>query len=1814
MADKELSIINKVELRIALAGDEILFQNALNLYLVPLLLKLASPYKEVQEKVVTICHDLITRVNSFEGIGMPWRTLLDQMKKFNGSNAERSALPELYSIVFLKRAIVTLSDRDLVPLLSGLINGFSSYPSVVVARIFELLTDILSRLNLLALDAQSLSQLDICLADRIPEADQKNLLDLICKFLMLQPCISTSVISMPGLSASDVSFFMRNKSFKLDSQLVLAEIKINLLIFVNISFEEKFKFIPYLIASCDLSSKVNEYASRKLSKTKLFISDREISSVLLKLFLGSVDQSIPPVKPSLQNRILELFLQSEDFDVSNYMSDICEVGLSSDFSKLRRTTIEFIRRFSNFHTRKGSAIDYRAFHKHALARIKHCIFSEGWPKISESYGARILQVYSQRQLLYEVYCVIIRNEPELLCQDFSLLEFLFQSLENEDLQMWSTIQEGLSSLSVNMYGVSEACKNSLKALVTPYLSASVDGSPGMMICRFVGLKLVNAAFDFYDAEARFLCLLGRDLLFSDEVRDEALKGLDPYMYSINYLKGNFSDSNNVALQFPRFELLLGYYFQYVETESTKLNNDVLNFFVKFLIQTLVMQATFGKETAVYIDENWESAMRRAIDTDKTVRLYVKSEIGKLSKTKVEYKESTVYELTIILALDALLEQLELGKEDESVGEVLAFLLSFSPADVDPLYSRRNDFLRILKSDITLKPLLNHIGRCAGVVFSHPNNDKTEVDEVLTFLVRLNDGNQTDLQVLSTAHIYSRLFLRKRQDAINEDTLRHFIEVLAKKFKVRLYDEIALNAVYQLSIFNVFASFPLIKDHGLAFLQQLKESTNWNDSSLMSFASLKMSLIEYDDKSNPETLDSYEEFISNTYRTKQVDSIFVAGEAFVIIAGGWSSRYFEKEIDIQDLALDHLPHKCNRFVPILKFIMNACNDSKPLLNKAGCIWLLSLVQYCGNMDIIQRYLLVFQSLFMRFLSHKDEFIQDAASRGLAVLFDLGANDVRENLIRGLVKTLAETDSSKMISGAVSADTELFEPGAFNANQEMVTVYRDVLNLASDVGDPSLVYKFMSLAKSSALCSSHKGAAFGLGSILTRTSLNLMLSIDVKLKRTLIAKLFRCRFDPFPAVATAMNSIWNSLVNNESEELRSYFEIILIELLKDMNNKEWRIRQSAAVALNHLIQISSLQYHEKYFESMCAASFRIMDDIKDSVRKEGEALTKTLASEVMRIVKKNPSTSTIKAHDILNYFIPFLLGSKGLLSDAEEVRVFSLRTLLRICDVGGPAINQFVPLLLSNFITAMSSMEPEAINYLVLNADKFNLDTNELDSQRISNVGKSSLMQAIEDLLSRLTEDLMPEIINVIKDSISKSVGLPSKICGSRVLVILTTKHMELTRQYGNELLAICIRQTLSKSNVVMTSYATAAGYVCRLCSVSSIIKFSKKIEAMYFESGHPESKITASVSSLCVSKYSGEMFTSVLSAFLPLAFIGKHDSNNVVAENFEREWSEYSVGMSSLHLYFLEISDLLVKNLGSQEFEVRVTLSKALLELSKGIGSTDPSLDDSSLLLAVIECMKGRYWRGKETLLESLVHLAICFKKSLNKTTQAKISDILVQEANRKKRAYRIFALLQMGEFIRSFNLIELLEEYTNSSTLLLINTSNEAHSDEEVDDDSWMRSFHQSDTEKRKEKESLTLIGDMLKTVSRGYPTNFIEIALERTSEFINSTDILSWQAKLQLSISLDELLRDADVQEGESDWVFRLYDTWTQLLEPCLDPKNIERVKIIFSRFSISLYSIIKKYDEVKGNHMKTTLLNHAKNETSSVVSTELEKVRSSN
>ena len=118
----------------------------------------------------------------------------------------------------------------------------------------------------------------------------------------------------------------------------------------------------------------------------------------------------------------------------------------------------------------------------------------------------------------------------------------------------------------------------------------------------------------------------------------------------------------------------------------------------------------------------------------------------------------------------------------------------------------------------------------------------------------------------------------------------------------------------------------------------------------------------------------------------------------------------------------------------------------------------------------------------------------------------------------------------------------------------------------------------------------------------------------------------------------------------------------------------------------------------------------------------------------------------------------------------------------------------------------------------------------------------MMDAIERCLDLVDEPTMTRLVPRLTYTIRKAVGMPSKVGCSRVIVALVVRHSFLTKPHADELLKAVMGVILDRNDAVSTSWAVAAGYLCRLCGQDRILVLVDLAKKFWFE--HEEERARA----------------------------------------------------------------------------------------------------------------------------------------------------------------------------------------------------------------------------------------------------------------------------------------------------------------------------------------------------------------------------------
>lgn len=1834
MSSRELDLISKVDLRIALAELDAQLEHALNLYLAPLLLKLASPDAQVRQAVFKSIQNVFPRITAARNLQLPVEALVAQVKDPKVGTGQNAGQVRLYSLLFLSKGVERLSLEEKSALVPQLVRGISSYSTDVAARVFSILVKVLGGWKAPVADSEAAQQTRNAYGFENNPADEAFLTEKLAKFFMLQPNPGATPLQSPGMSVEDSAFFTKDAGIAYKTPHEINDTKQKLLEFMRIGFCDESLALPLLIASTDSSSVIADRAEMWYRKITVNTEDERLVSTLITLFTG-VESKIPPVRSTLQEKILELLCKSSIAISHVEVKNISTVGLLSEYSKLRQTTVTFIRAVTL--TKQVSSEAGHDFNVNIASKLKESLMADGWPQIDTSQVTNYRTAVGLRQLQYEALGDVLRNSPDLWQNDLSYLNFLFESLEGESADMRPVLQDVLSRLTVHLPNLSVDCKEQLKISLKNYLALPSHDS-GISSCRYLSMKYVNCTYPFDDAQARLLCILGTYKNNSSDTIEEAKKGLHPYYFNLlqssNLLEYRSSSEflgNESKAQFPSFAnmiVTLKDELEGADKDATILQ--CLGEAIRFSLKVLVMQAISDKGTVIVPDEDWESRIDKALEVDEKVHGLVALEIQVLSQVDVpmnpQEDTSNIFYLFVEMTFEALYDQY-MGNStvltDVTYGSVFSLLISLSPSSlIQNIVSVLPKLLSLISSKVVARKTLEELCEAIGIIGTHPSLDKNSINEVLGSLVA-GEGASYSIEgrLSAAAFLISRMLLRQRADDLDKSIVEKYYELVLQNMEnSRLYDG-CLEALSQLAVFGALGPSLTFSSKASEIIEKARliiepRAKSCHELSILTLSKLALALPSTYELPDSEDLNPIEKLIYDTHVSKQIDYIFASGEALLTLAGGWQSKKIQQLVDIQGEKVVYMPLDTGRLSTILNKVLEACAQSKPSLRSAACIWLLSIVQFLGHLPYIKMRAAEIHVSFMRFLADRNELIQESASRGLSIVYELGDNDLKETLVKGLLKSFTDSKASASLSaGTVDLDTQLFDENVLKTDDGSVSTYKDVLNLATDVGDPSLVYKFMSLAKSNSLWSTRRGMAFGLGSILSKSSLDEMLAKNQNLNSRLIPRLYRYRFDPNSQVSKSMNDIWTALVKDTQKTVLANFNLILDEVLRGMGNKEWRVRQASSAALNELLQTQPLEEYELKLEEIWNMSFRAMDDIKVSVRKEGNNLTKTLARIIIRTADVSTgNVTTSKATEVLNNLIPFFLGNKGLLSDAEDIRNFALETILKLCKIGGKSVKPHVPYLLETFVELMSTLEPEIVNYLVLNADKYNLKSSEVDARRLQSLGHSPMMDAIEQITDLLDELLMEKTIDSLRRCIKKSVGLPSKVCGSRVVVSLIRKHYAITKPYGDKLLDICVSQLGDRNSTISSSYAAAAGYCCKIANLDTVIKYSKKLEDLYFNKADEESRKLAGIASENVSRYAGsDRFEAVASAFLPLTFIGRHDTDESTKEVFEKEWIESCSGNSAIKLYFEEVTTLCRQHGKSNSYEIRKIVAQSIADMCTSIEVTSAK-DTETLFSIILDSCQGKSWSGKEVVFKALVLFSLQ-KVEFLKTHEELLDQIyhtVKTEAKRRNKHYQMNVVLDVGKFIKKFPVEEIIDIYID----VMGNVQNDDYLEEvdiDLGGDSTNSKVPKSQIAIAVEELYVSYIGNIFDAIdTANLNSDLLSFAFESMKKFKESGHELSWRSCYAFNEFIKKLLDQFSLDGRQiTNEQLQILAEGFKIIVDFGDQYRLEKNAIIFARNSKLLIDIFRAHDLLSTvSFVKDKVVSLKATETSSVVLGELEQV----
>ncbi|KAI7902114.1 proteasome stabiliser-domain-containing protein [Cokeromyces recurvatus] len=1655
----EVQLLENVELKLAMCNTDAQLEKTIQTFLPPVLLKLASNNPDAKRKVMEILSHINKRVKTNNNIRLPFEALLNQF-----TDPLVSTFVKNFTLIYLEMATSRMSREETAQHLPAFLTGISLRP---VQQRIPLLHIVLYVLNQWEMDheVQLTARQTIFHFDQHPK-DVSIILNFFLDVMLYQPLTARDRMAeqqqdennkqqgltnnrYPGLSEAAVEDVTnKGKINWTTSKLKDAKLGIMKLILTPI-FTDSERLPLLIVGICDANHQVVSVCEDGIRRWtgNVDYEDKATIQSLYRLYLGTATtksgnttESNKDIRSQASNSVKLRILQylSKSIIATQLVTSMIQVifdGIYGDMTtaKLQRNAMSFLQWCARMSTNQH------------IGPVAPIIISGLLKFIKGNEEMTGLDAESIKGYAYVACGLVVKKVPKVGLSDTQILSLFFDNLEKEQKNVRSYIQDALSSM-IEVY-VDLPCDSPIYENVQNIILKAVQKNDPYS--RYMALKYANAIYPFSSVFARYVCLLGCSLSVTKlDVKEEAHRGLTPFVRN-KYGLVEHVDVIPVT-ELPRFTDLVYYIHSHrPDQEFTRLSKTpVINGYpvevyaemLNFLRMIWILESN---HTHLLIDQYVAEKVDNSMSEDPvTMTNFKKSVIDKW--TSNDEKQAVQY------WLDLIENGLNLDLKDSicliTSAKCLLEIISLGPSSIATSFQDRLDFFKslALSEKLDARQSMSHI---FGIIASSSDN-VSQLETILTEFCNLletpaerqvqpqRELDQQHGAVLSIGYLISRSFYRNLalSDELYHRSVIHLIRLLNGSPSASFY-MMANAACQSLSEIGRTKRLPLTMEKSqdgsmdlgitvqdvietLIKLATTCKEAKVQEKAILALGHLSIPLLSDNSMLVQKVIDG----LYSTADTKQVELAFTCGEAWSIIGFGWESGAMQKYKDMDEIPLLKKVQRANTsiFEGILDKIMRSyVASNRTWYRKAACIWLLSILKFGKDDIIVKKNLNNIHASFSRLLSDRDDFTQECASKGLGLVYEYGDKKIKEDMLYSLVGTF--TEGRQLQAQSVTDNTILFDEGTLGETPDgnSITTYKELCSLASELNQPDLIYKFMNLANHNAMWTSRRGAAFGFQ--------NLMVIAEKEMEPylpRLIPKLYRYQFDPNARVNQTMKTIWRSLVKDSQKTVDLYFKEIMEDVLTGLGNRQWRIREASCVALVDLITGGrSLSQIEPYLERLWQMCFRALDDIKESVRQAATQTCRSLTK--MTVHYCDPSTVAFAdGMKAMNIVMPFLL-EKGIVSDAEDVRKFSLDAVLKVCKTGAALLKKFVPELVDTLLQSLSSLEPQAMNYLSFHVDKYNISQEQLDNARLAGAKNSPMMEGIEHCIQQIDDEVMEKLTPRILHIIRKGTGLPTKAGCARFIVSLVMNRRSVFKPYADAYLKALSGTIKSKNPVIRKSYATAIGYVCQLASYDRLISLVKHLRKLYIDEEDEDTKAGSAVTTVEITRFATDRANSIATSIVPLIFFGEHDPEENLNKLWKAAWENLTSGTrSQISLYGDEILEFLQPLLSSSSWKVRQTAALTLADMCKISGQKNVQVYADKLLPILVSALTTRSWAGKENVLDAFVELCIPLKERFIEgstvVSLTEVTQIMVREAKRKNRAYQRYALTSLIKFSDNF--------------------------------------------------------------------------------------------------------------------------------------------------------------------------------------------------
>ncbi|XP_075170057.1 proteasome-associated protein ECM29 homolog [Haematobia irritans] len=1699
MAAEEIELLERVLLRLGCADTDDKLEACVGRFLTPVILKITSPHDTVRNKVVEVLTHIKRRLSSRPLVQIPVEALIDQYKA-----SSNSPFLQNFAIIFITMGYPRLNletRSSLAAKLIGCEDKLESYQD----KLFML---ILSDLNEIKLPDDPAQRKEVLKLDDKPEI-KKNFMSLLQDVLLLPYGVTQDQdVPPPGMSPYSFKRIINN-NWKAEE---LENIKKGIVRFICSGiFSDIDIFLLLVIASSDTRFSVATPAIAELSKvvTILDFTDSHVTMPLYTLFSGNnsnvAERKTTPSCARVRQKLLVYLIKcrGKGISVPKGIQVVFE-GLfgANTNQKCKVLSLQFAENL----IKEGPS--------DIITKVSKVLLT-GFSKL---VGKDSNEPNDVQNAAYSALAQLSRSCPTAVNQDLKIVLSYFNHLTNSPPDLHSSIREALVAMSPAFAWKPEDHKKNedneeamseevvqltgQQHLLLAMLSDNAESK--LQIVQNVSGIFLTTCYPEYYAPARYLLLL-----IAGE-RNSLRENVTSYLYgvskkdhinyqmlsSIEFLHEDkdvedfnklISEQRHVIL--PSFKSMMRHVNEIAEKRLKK------NLAIVVGRTKLPFSLEVYEEILDYLRIClWYSAGARCAPGDSKYQHKLKKYIL-CNYEESENNELHQYLLFIQKAVEARRHESNLLCLYDLLNAQPAMLCKSQMHLLEPLSNSLKDVSEVMRSNVA---------QIVGILWAYGFNEpefNAQISDTLKNLPQKSLEHKHGW-LLVLGHAFSRIIQNYKENETPKDLQKwpEFVDA------IKVIAEILVKGPQDLLISAAAKCFSMIsKWNEIPNVQlEITFQTQGNDND------------DDDDEAMTEytATGSTKFFIftvvhrllkSSSVRPKiRAEAAKCLGNLAIGDGQYFTQRNLDKFLDLakiqKDAALNIAisdamattlcGYDINEGIPSENFVNPHCNDElfekflnrlirlvpepNPQCRQSCSVWLLAVVKNCSYRPAVLNKKQMLQYAFTELLSDDSEFVQDVASRGLGLVYNLSDPNSQNDLANSLLDQLM---GGKRKVNKVNEDTELFAEGMLGKTPTggNITTYKELCSLASDLNQPEMIYQFMQLANHNASWTSKLGAAFGLKSLSSEQKAKMQPYFG-----KIIPRLYRYKYDPTPKIQNSMISIWDSIVTEPKEVVEQYYWEILRELLDNLTFNEWRVRIACCLAVRDLLRRPNglrLRTEEKNryaggskspsktnamevdevpepeLKELWCQLFRVMDDIHEGTRLAAEGTALFLSKLCVTAASSDHGKSgTAVASSIL----PFLLET-GVTHTVADIRKISIKTISEMIDSSGALIAPHLPSLIPCLLKATGELESTKLSYLSTRLGADHDAQEKVDSLRAeaakSHHTTETTAKCVRFVDYAALEKMTPAVLDIIKTS----VNLGSKIAAAHLICLISIRlGKEMTPLVG-KYLGACFVGIKDRNATVRKYYASAIGHLVGIAKEQSIRNLFIKLDESYMENTSNRTAVILVLQS--INKRHNELIKDYLDNALPLIFFAMHEEqseeNKATIESWKDLWNEVSSGDAGIRMNLNVIVPKLEQALNDASWSRKAQSANAIKTIAKRLKDTLEEKDRLRLINLLINGLQGRTFQGKERLLQALA--ALCKGLDPKHEICEKIVEAAMKECRKEEPQYRTLVLSSLGDILEELEVDRFEEVYNmlwyilDKKALRKLSTSDDDGEEDETD-------------------------------------------------------------------------------------------------------------------------------------------------------------------